>query len=59
MKVKNKEKDNGVSVKDFVSDTLKNIEKGINEAQFELTTDDGKTLHHKAINKVKFKVGRK
>ena len=59
MVFKNKKKDNGVSVKEYVSNILKNIEEGVSDAKFELTTDNGKTLHHKAINKIKFNVKRK
>lgn len=58
MTIKNKKKDDGTTVKNFVSNILKNMKEGINNASFELTTDNGKTLHHKSINKIKFSVKR-
>jgi len=59
MVYKNLKKHDGIKVKNYVSAILKNIEDGVNNAKFELTTDDGKTLNHKSINKVKFNVKRK
>lgn len=59
MTIKNKKKDNGIIVKDFISKILKNMKVGINNATFELTVlEDGKTLHHESINKIKFSVKR-
>ncbi len=59
MIVKNKKKDNGMEIKDFVSNFLKNIKQSIDNVEFELTSDDGQKLNHKSINKVSFKVKRK
>ena len=59
MKIQNKKKDDGVRIKDFMMEALINIKKGINNVEFELTTDNGETLSHKSINKVIFQVKRK
>jgi len=59
MKQINTKNHDGIEIKKFIKNVLKDLLASVNEVEFELTTDDGKTLHHKAINKIKFSVRRK
>lgn len=59
MKIINTKENNGIELNKFINNVLLNLNIKVKEVEFELTSNDGKILNDKAVNKIKFKVKRK
>ena len=51
--------DEGINIKDYITNLLTSIDEAITNCRFELTTDDGKHIKFGSPNKISFNVKRK